>query len=409
MKSQKKNWKLECDKRGITLIALVITIVVLLILAGVTIATLTGNNGILTQTTKAKEESEKARIIEQIQLDIENKQIENHGLLYTEDFYSILRNYGTLSEDKSIIVTKQNNYKINVSDIYTGSLDTTKQLTISCWGDSLTSGVGSSDGVSYPSVLSNLCKDSIDVFNYGFGGETSSEIAIRQGAIPITVDSCIIPEGSWVKLSFTSKECTPPSTVNSTSRIGINPCSLNGIDGKIIWNNDGYYFMRDKSGESVEVSTGTQIITYGTNNFMDDDIVIIWSGTNDGIGDANTDEELKSKMEELINNQKRMLEHANTKDYIIIGLTAAYPNIDKINSILRDEYKEHFLDIKDYLVNNGLQDAGIEATESDQNEIEHNRVPTSLLYDAIHFNSSGYKVIGNAVYNKLVSLGYISG
>ena len=34
--------------KGITLIALVITIIVLLILAGVTIATLTGDNGILT-------------------------------------------------------------------------------------------------------------------------------------------------------------------------------------------------------------------------------------------------------------------------------------------------------------------------------------------------------------------------
>ena len=33
--------------RGITLIALVITIIVLLILAGVTIATLTGKNGLL--------------------------------------------------------------------------------------------------------------------------------------------------------------------------------------------------------------------------------------------------------------------------------------------------------------------------------------------------------------------------
>ena len=33
------------NQRGITLIALVITIIVLLILAGVTIATLTGDNG----------------------------------------------------------------------------------------------------------------------------------------------------------------------------------------------------------------------------------------------------------------------------------------------------------------------------------------------------------------------------
>ena len=45
---------------GITLIALVITIVVLLILAGVSIAMLTGNNGILTQANRAKVETKKA-------------------------------------------------------------------------------------------------------------------------------------------------------------------------------------------------------------------------------------------------------------------------------------------------------------------------------------------------------------
>ena len=39
--------------KGITLIALVITIIILLILAGVTIAMLTGENGILNQSQKA--------------------------------------------------------------------------------------------------------------------------------------------------------------------------------------------------------------------------------------------------------------------------------------------------------------------------------------------------------------------
>ena len=45
------------ERNGITLIALVITIIVLLILAGVTIATLTGDNGILKQADKAKTET----------------------------------------------------------------------------------------------------------------------------------------------------------------------------------------------------------------------------------------------------------------------------------------------------------------------------------------------------------------
>lgn len=44
---------------GITLIALVITIIILLILAGISIATLTGENGLLTKADIAKESSRK--------------------------------------------------------------------------------------------------------------------------------------------------------------------------------------------------------------------------------------------------------------------------------------------------------------------------------------------------------------
>ena len=52
--------KIFKNKTGITLIALVITIIILLILAGVTIAALSGDNGILKNAGKAKEETEQA-------------------------------------------------------------------------------------------------------------------------------------------------------------------------------------------------------------------------------------------------------------------------------------------------------------------------------------------------------------
>ena len=58
------------EKKGITLIALVITIIVLLILAGVTIAALSGDNGILQNAARAKEETEKAEEDELIKLTI---------------------------------------------------------------------------------------------------------------------------------------------------------------------------------------------------------------------------------------------------------------------------------------------------------------------------------------------------
>lgn len=55
-------------KEGITLIALVITIIILLILAGVTIATLTGENGLIKKALKAKEETEIQAYCEKIEL-----------------------------------------------------------------------------------------------------------------------------------------------------------------------------------------------------------------------------------------------------------------------------------------------------------------------------------------------------
>ena len=56
--------------KGITLIALVITIIVLLILAGVTIATLTGDNGILTKAQNAKTQNDKVTVKEKVDLAI---------------------------------------------------------------------------------------------------------------------------------------------------------------------------------------------------------------------------------------------------------------------------------------------------------------------------------------------------
>ena len=44
-------------ERGITTIGLVVTIIVMLILAGVTISTLTGNSGITTKASKANAKS----------------------------------------------------------------------------------------------------------------------------------------------------------------------------------------------------------------------------------------------------------------------------------------------------------------------------------------------------------------
>ena len=62
------NLKKNKGEKGITLIALIVTIVVLLILAGVSIAMLTGNSGILTQSNRAKISTELSSYKEELDL-----------------------------------------------------------------------------------------------------------------------------------------------------------------------------------------------------------------------------------------------------------------------------------------------------------------------------------------------------
>ena len=67
------------NNKGITLIALVITIIVLLILAGVSIAMLTGENGILNQATTARDETVVGEVEEACKLAVANLIAENRG------------------------------------------------------------------------------------------------------------------------------------------------------------------------------------------------------------------------------------------------------------------------------------------------------------------------------------------
>ena len=76
------------NKNGVTLIALAVTIIIMLILAGVTISMLTGNSGITTNASKAKTKSYLADIKEEYELYLSEKRMEDEydlDTLYAND------------------------------------------------------------------------------------------------------------------------------------------------------------------------------------------------------------------------------------------------------------------------------------------------------------------------------------
>ena len=109
--------------------------IVLLILAGVTIATLTGDNGILTKASKAREQTEIANVIEQAKTDVLGIQTENKdGNITKGELKTVLDKYFDVVPDdyttETVLTTKDEygNHKITVSEIYNGNLGETQEV-----------------------------------------------------------------------------------------------------------------------------------------------------------------------------------------------------------------------------------------------------------------------------------------
>ena len=94
--------------KGITLIALVITIIVLLLLAGVTIASVTGDNGILSKSEEARFKTIMADYSEQLELYKQSKEMESANFL--EDTLNA-------SENSLEYNTKNNTSENSIRDI----------------------------------------------------------------------------------------------------------------------------------------------------------------------------------------------------------------------------------------------------------------------------------------------------
>ncbi len=102
----RKNQKMS---QGITLIALVVTIIVLLILAGITVAMLTGENGILLRTKDAKENSEIAKEKEIVETStIQAMEQNKFGVLKQSELQSKLNDYANIDERIDVMEDGEN-------------------------------------------------------------------------------------------------------------------------------------------------------------------------------------------------------------------------------------------------------------------------------------------------------------
>ena len=148
------------NQRGITLIALVITIIVLLILAGVSIAMLTGDNGILSNAREAQTRTAKKSNEEIVKLAVAD---------VIADFYA---NNGTGTA------------KINEADLEGAITTTTTDYTVVADATASTT-LAAGQVKVVPDADSGPTKLSVSFY----GDSNTYEVTINGGAVNVTTGS----------------------------------------------------------------------------------------------------------------------------------------------------------------------------------------------------------------------------
>lgn len=288
--------------------------------------------------------------------------------------------------------------------------------TIVCFGDSLTAGAGG-QGTTYESVMQAELGDSYKVINCGVGGESVYPITARQGGIvsflanevSIPKDKTEVEIGTKSDsgvhcLKLDGTEVPLPLLLQGQGN-SVNPCYIDDIPCTLRWSGssyadtDGKYFIKSniELSKAHKVVAKSPIYFYG-NTLRNSHALVIWMGQNGGF---NTVDELK----ELY---KKVISHSSCSNYVIIGLHGYNKTTEEdLEKQFKQEFGNHFIDWRNYLLTRALDDANITPTEQDLADIDKGLCPTSLRYDSVHLNATGYTLLAKQILNRFKYLGII--
>ena len=166
-----------------------------------------------------------------------------------------------------------------------------KGLTVYCWGDSLTQGIGGNVNgwhlISYPQVLAERC----NAVNLGILSDNVPTIMARMGADAILLPACTIPASS--SESVVVGNTTNGMTLESgrTAHLlkygdcGINPCYVNDVPCVLFRDyasdtTDGQSIRirRLEDGDALTVAADTKLTTYGAKHYKGNGLHIFLDG-----------------------------------------------------------------------------------------------------------------------------------
>lgn len=320
------------------------------------------------------------------------------------------------------------------------------QKVITIWGDSITWGSNASEpSKCYAMILQSLLTNNgVDakVINCGVGGENFQNILVRQGAFGfyLSEDITLSHDKSNVIVETITNYVLNRKFKNTwygdDSYFGlllqgengrgseaeeyktVNPIYANGHKCKMSYNGDLQnanitLCLDEDVTNDVVIKKGTPLYCHG--NSFKSDISVFSIGTNDGwIVKNNEVFDAGKSAENYINMIDIAIEKAGTSKVIICSPyggsalnIAGVEGLKVLESALAKHFGSRFFNWREYLVNYGLSEAGLSATEQDLKDINEGKCPSSLLSDGLHPNDKGHEVIGKMLYEIMKLNGFI--
>lgn len=295
------------------------------------------------------------------------------------------------------------------------SLDTERDLTqdfpfrktdrskVTIFGDSQV------EGQPLTTAMQSALGGDVTFSNRGRSGDTVDQIAIRAGAKELwfTVSGGQIPASGAVSLTTMQ----PFDTGRDRAFSG----SLSGVGGTLRFTaaDRSWAFTRSASGSAVTVE-GTQPFV-SSQAGTEDHTLIVWMGGNNSweagnylAPDINT--HVISVYQEIMNwaaPQKRVLFPGMTYgNATASGAPARTPLADAVNQCLASKYPAHYTNINQWLIDHGMEAAGLEDTQADIDARQDGLMPPSLLADDVHFKPEVRTAIGEHLAQQLRRRGW---
>jgi lysophospholipase L1-like esterase len=270
-------------------------------------------------------------------------------------------------------------------------------------GDSLMNGDGGG-GVSVPSVLQQLVNGRPSpgrVHNLSVSGESSITIAGRAGARPwlVKLPGDRLPASGTVSITLVADSPgRPPRPLVLGDRL--NPVSITGVTGTLARRGeDDYTFTRSTSGAAVDLVGATYLIPKDA-AARRGDLTLMWWGAND------TEQELEG----LISREQTTAEALSPADdrWLVLGVMSGDANYRAdLDASMVTAFGHRFLNTRTLLSSTtALRAAGLTPTSADTAAIAKGEVPPSFKSDAYHLTAAGYTVVANAVWARLLELGW---